>query len=79
MEGLASIPRQIEGVLLGITMREKEDGTFKVSVRSNKDVSASDFCLRFGGGGHKAAAGCTIVGDLETVKNLLQTADCEML
>lgn len=79
MEGLASIPRQIEGVLLGITMREKENGTFKVSVRTNKGVSASDFCARFGGGGHKAAAGCTIEGDLETVKNLLLSAACEML
>ncbi|MBQ4569415.1 MAG: bifunctional oligoribonuclease/PAP phosphatase NrnA [Ruminococcus sp.] len=79
MEGLASIPRQIEGVLLGITMREKEDGTFKISVRSNKDVSASDFCLRFGGGGHKAAAGCTIKGDLESVKKQLLSAACEML
>lgn len=79
MEGLASIPRQIEGVLLGITMREKADGTFKISVRSNKDVSASDFCARFGGGGHKAAAGCTVVGDLETVKKLLLSAACEML
>lgn len=79
MEGLASIPRQIEGVLLGITMREKADGTFKISVRSNKDVSASDFCAQFGGGGHKAAAGCTIEGDLETVKKLLLDAACEML
>ncbi|MBQ8001762.1 MAG: bifunctional oligoribonuclease/PAP phosphatase NrnA [Ruminococcus sp.] len=79
MEGLASIPRQIEGVLLGITMREKADGTFKISVRSNKDVSASDFCARFGGGGHKAAAGCTVEGDLETVKNLLLSAAREML
>lgn len=79
MEGLASIPRQIEGVLLGITMREKADGTFKISVRSNKDVSASDFCTRFGGGGHKAAAGCTIEGDLETVKEKLLSAACEML
>lgn len=79
MEGLASIPRQIEGVLLGITMREKADGTFKISVRSNKDVSASDFCAQFGGGGHKAAAGCTIEGDLETVKAKLQSAACEML
>lgn len=79
MEGLASIPRQIEGVLLGITMREKEDGTFKISVRSNKDVSASDFCLRFGGGGHKAAAGCTVEGDLESVKAQLLSAACEML
>ncbi len=79
MEGLASIPRQIEGVLLGITMREKADGTFKISVRSNKDVSASDFCARFGGGGHKAAAGCTIEGTLESVKEKLQKAACEML
>ncbi len=79
MEGLASIPRQIEGVLLGITMREKADGTFKISVRSNKDVSASDFCARFGGGGHKAAAGCTVEGDLETVKKLLLSVACEML
>lgn len=79
MEGLASIPRQIEGVLLGITMREKSDGTFKISVRSNKGVGASDFCTRFGGGGHKAAAGCTIEGDLETVKKKLQDAACEML
>ncbi len=79
MEGLASIPRQIEGVLLGITMREKADGTFKISVRSNKDVSASDFCARFGGGGHKAAAGCTVEGDLETVKKLMLSTACEVL
>ena len=71
MEGLASIPRQIEGVLIGITMREKADGFFKVSVRTNDSVNASDFCSQFGGGGHAAAAGCTIEGDLETVRNML--------
>ncbi len=71
LEGLASIPRQIEGVLIGITMREKEDGCFKVSVRTNNKVNASDFCASFGGGGHSAAAGCTIEGDLKTVKDKL--------
>lgn len=71
MEGLASIPRQIEGVKMGITMREKEDGTFKVSVRTNDGVNASDFCAHFGGGGHVAASGCSIKGDLATVKYLL--------
>lgn len=74
MEGLASIPRQIEGVLIGITMREKEGGFFKVSVRTNENINASDFCAQFGGGGHPAAAGCTIEGDLKTVRNKLVEA-----
>lgn len=71
MEGLASIPRQIEGVLIGITMREKEGGFFKISVRTNDNINASDFCSQFGGGGHPAAAGCTIEGSLETVRSKL--------
>lgn len=71
MEGLASIPRQIEGVLMGITMREKEDGFFKISVRTNGNINASKFCSQFGGGGHPAAAGCAIEGTLDEVKNRL--------
>ena len=74
IEGLASIPRQIEGVLIGITMREKEGGFFKISVRTNNNINASDFCSQFGGGGHPAAAGCSIEGDLETVKTTLEKA-----
>ncbi len=79
MEGLASIPRQVEGVKMGITMREKEDGTFKVSVRTNDGINASDFCARFGGGGHQAASGCSIKGDLKTVKYMLIRAAEEVL
>lgn len=79
MEGLASIPRQVEGVKMGITMREKEGGVFKISVRTNDHVDAAAFCERFGGGGHPAAAGCSIEGDLETVKKLLTDAAEEVL
>ena len=79
MEGLASIPRQVEGVKIGITMREKEDGTFKVSVRTNDGVNASQFCARFGGGGHVAASGCSIKGDLQSVKYMLIKAAEEVL
>ena len=74
MEGLASIPRQIEGVLIGITMREKDGGFFKVSVRTNDNIKASDFCSIFGGGGHPAAGGCTIECALEEVKAKLKKA-----
>ncbi len=79
MEGLASIPRQIEGVKIGITMREKEDGTFKISVRTNDGINACEFCSRFGGGGHVAASGCSIKGDLQSVKYLLIKAAEEVL
>lgn len=71
IEGLASIPRQIEGVLIGITMKEKEGGFFKISVRTNGSIDASEFCSRFGGGGHCAAAGCSISGTLEDVRQRL--------
>ena len=74
MEGLASIPRQVEGVLMGITMREKEGGVFKISVRTNDGIDASEFCKQFGGGGHPAASGCSIYGDLDTVKKMLEDA-----
>ena len=71
MEGLANIPRQVEGVEMGITMREKEGGVFKISVRTNDGINAAEFCKQFGGGGHPGAAGCSIEGDLGTAKKLL--------
>lgn len=79
MEGLANIPRRIEGVKMGITMREKAGGIFKVSVRTNDGIDASLFCQKFGGGGHPAASGCSIEGDLGTVKRQLIDAAEEFL
>ena len=62
-EGISGIPRQIEGVKIGITIREKEENNFRISVRSAGDIDVSAICTQFGGGGHKAAAGCTIITD----------------
>ena len=80
LEGLASIPRQIEGVEIGITIREKEPDVFKISVRANERlVNAAQFCARFGGGGHAAASGCMIKGSLEEVTAKLRAAAEELL
>ncbi len=80
LEGLASIPRQIEGVQIGITMREKEPGVFKVSVRADENVvNAAQFCAGFGGGGHAAAAGCSVKGSLQEAKQQLKDAVKEVL
>lgn len=69
VDAIASLPRQIEGVIVGITMREKTDGTFKVSMRSGEDADVSEICATMGGGGHPRAAGCTVKGDLLSATN----------
>lgn len=65
MEGLAPISRQIEGVWVGITLRQKADGCFKVSVRTGTHADAAAICSRLGGGGHNRAAGCSLAGTAE--------------
>ena len=65
LDGISAIPRRVEGVLVGVTMRERRDGSFKVSVRTNGEVRACDICARLGGGGHAGAAGCTVEGPFE--------------
>ena len=67
-EGLASIPMQIEGVEVGVTIKEKEPKKYKVSMRSAENVNVSEICAKLGGGGHIRAAGCTLEGDLSQVK-----------
>jgi len=69
-EGIAETGRDIEGVEVSIFIRETEKG-FKVSTRSNDYVDVSDMCLIFGGGGHPRAAGCTMQGTVEEVKEKL--------
>ena len=64
-QALSSLPRQIEGVLAGITMKEKEEGLFRISVRTNAPADASAIAAQLGGGGHKMAAGCSFRGTKE--------------
>lgn len=60
MEGLAPLPRQIEGVWVGVTLRQKADGGFKGSIRTGDKADASAVAGYLGGGGHRGAAGCAI-------------------
>lgn len=74
VEGLAALPRQIEGVLIAATLRERKEGGYKVSIRATPPHDASAICAQFGGGGHKGAAGCVLDNDKDTVKEkLIQT------
>lgn len=70
-DGIAGIPRKIEGVLVGVTIRERHDGSFKVSLRTVEPIDASKICGKVGGGGHNRAAGCEFNCSLDEVKQTL--------
>lgn len=71
LDGITALSRQIEGVLIGITIKEKEQGVFKVSLRTFEPYDAAEICKNFGGGGHKRAAGCEFKKPLCEIKKLL--------
>lgn len=73
-EDLADLPGRIAGVEASATIREQEDGTAKISLRTTPAyLNASDVCAHFGGGGHSAAAGCTIPLPIREAKDALLT------
>lgn len=78
-EYIASIPRQISGVMVGVTIKERKNGTYKASLRTRKPLNAATICEKFGGGGHSNAAGCRFSGSLEEFKQALKEAVAEEL
>ena len=78
-EGLAPLTRQIEGVEVGITIREKPDGTCKASLRTFESVNAAEIAKAFGGGGHPQAAACNLDMDVKTARAKLVEKCGELL
>ncbi len=75
LDAFAAIPLNVEGVKIGITLKQQADdpGLFKASVRT-VSADASKLAARFGGGGHVRAAGCTVKGTLEEAAEQLMSA-----
>ncbi|NPB05571.1 MAG: bifunctional oligoribonuclease/PAP phosphatase NrnA [Aquificae bacterium] len=60
-EGFVNYARSLDGVEVAVFITERpEEGVWKVSLRSKGKADVSVVCERFGGGGHKYAAGCKI-------------------
>jgi bifunctional oligoribonuclease and PAP phosphatase NrnA len=68
LEGFINYPRSIVGVEVAVSFREEEGDVFRVSFRSKGRADVSAVAARFGGGGHRNAAGCTVPGALPDVK-----------
>lgn len=79
LEGMTSLSRQVEGVKIGVTLRQKDDGEFKISVRTHPPVDAAAICTKFGGGGHVRAAGCNLKGTPDEIKESMLKVCTEAL
>lgn len=63
LEDISAFVGQLEGTDHSVTIRELRPGECKISLRTDsRKLNASDVCAQFGGGGHSAAAGCTLTG-----------------
>ncbi len=70
--GLVSLMRDIKGVFIWVNFTEGEDGVH-TELRSNR-YNINPVAVKYGGGGHKKASGCT-VPDRETAMRLLDDLD----
>ncbi len=68
LNGLVNIAVNMEGAVAGAVLKQRDENTVKVSLRTINPLSAADICAHFGGGGHANAAGCTLTGNLDAVK-----------
>ena len=72
--------KNIEGVLAGVAIREKEDGSYKISMRTHPPVDAAAICARMGGGGHLRAAGASSeLGLEETIAVVIECIEEALL
>lgn len=68
LEDISAFAGQIEGVETAVTIRELKEGACKLSVRTGAGLNATRVCALLGGGGHAAAAGCTVPGTVAEAK-----------
>ena len=71
LDSIKPLTRQIEGVVVGITVKEEKDGVSGISVRTSEEADASAICAHFGGGGHIRAAGCEIKADVKEAEKMI--------
>ena len=62
LDGIVSQLRVTKGVEAAIFLYENEDGSWKISMRSNEKVDVARIAVKYQGGGHFRAAGATMEG-----------------
>ena len=72
---LVDVARCVAGVEIAAAIRGTADGSYRVSLRANGDYDVASVAARFGGGGHKRAAGATVAAEnIEVAKRMITEA-----
>ncbi|MEB3328778.1 MAG: bifunctional oligoribonuclease/PAP phosphatase NrnA [Candidatus Sericytochromatia bacterium] len=68
--------REVAGVEALFVARESRSGAVRVSLRAKGALDVNAVAGRFGGGGHRQAAGCTLAGPLREAEERLLASLC---
>lgn len=67
-EGIIATLRSVGGVRASLLLRELPDGRVRCNFRAKGDADVRSVAAQFGGGGHRAAAGCTVPGPIDLAR-----------
>ncbi|MCL4546581.1 MAG: bifunctional oligoribonuclease/PAP phosphatase NrnA [Deltaproteobacteria bacterium] len=67
-ENFVNYPRSINGVEIAIFFKEASFNEYRLSFRAKSYANVAKVAEKYGGGGHKFAAGCKVSGDLNNIK-----------
>jgi bifunctional oligoribonuclease and PAP phosphatase NrnA len=73
-EGLVNLPLGAREVVAVALLKRHADDIYRVSLRSKGAVDVRAVAARWSGGGHQNAAGCTLTGSYETVRDAIVAA-----
>ena len=78
MDNISSFPRTVAGVCMAATLRETAEGNTKISVRAVPGFDATVVTVKFGGGGHKGAAGASLKMPIAEAERAVEEAMLEI-
>jgi len=67
-DGIVQYAKSLIGARVGVLFQEAAPGQVRLSLRSDGSVDMNEFAGRFGGGGHRVAAGAKVTGELTAVR-----------
>ena len=70
LEGLINFPLTVKDIQAVAFFKEVDDGEWRVSLRSKGGVDIGAIARRYGGGGHRNAAGCSARGDIVSLHSV---------
>jgi bifunctional oligoribonuclease and PAP phosphatase NrnA len=70
-DGFVNYPMSCGDIEAVAFLKETAPGVYRTSLRSKGEVNVARIAERFGGGGHRNAAGCTVTGDLGEAERVL--------